>query len=98
MGASLAYAAWHDVSKAWDVWSYHLPYAGRIVGLVDPASYAFGRASEARFDGFPLAAEAAQGLLWRVTGRIQCANFLALGAIGAFCIFLRRMFDVPWHL
>src|SRR5207248_2950804 len=40
LGASLVIAAWHDVSKAWDVWSYHLPYAGRIVGLVDPSSYA----------------------------------------------------------
>jgi hypothetical protein len=98
IAASLVVAAWHDVSKAWDVWSYHLPYAGRIVGLVDPASYAFGRASEARYHGFPLAAEAAQGLLWRITGHIQAANLVSVAAIGAFCIFLRRMYGVPWHL
>jgi hypothetical protein len=96
--ASIVVAAWHDVSKAWDVWSYHLPFAGRIAGLVDPASYVFGRGNESRYDGFPLAAEAAQGLLWRIFGRIQAANLLSVGAIGALCIFLRRMFGVAWHL
>lgn len=61
--ASLATAAWHDVSKAWDVWYYHVPFAGRIAGIVDARSYSFGHANQARFDGFPLLGEALQGAL-----------------------------------
>ncbi len=98
LGALLLHAAWHDVSKAWDVWYYHLPFAGRIVGLVDPMSYAFGHANEARYHGFPLFAEAVQGVLWRITGHIQAANLVAIGSLFALCVFLRRMFGVPWHL
>ena len=37
--ASLTIEAWHDVSKAWDVWYYHLPFAGRIAGIVGSTSY-----------------------------------------------------------
>lgn len=96
--ASLAAAAWHDVSKGWDVWFYHLPFAGRIVGLVDPASYAFGRANEARYAGFPLLAEAVQGALWRITGRPECANLVAFAAIPALAWFGRRLDGVPPHL
>ncbi|HEY8077563.1 MAG TPA: hypothetical protein VIF62_25730 [Labilithrix sp.] len=98
LAALLLYSAWHDVSKAWDVWYYHLPFAARIVGLVDPSSYAFARMNEARFHGFPLAAEAAQGILWRVTGHIQAANLVATLSLLALCVFLQRMLDVPWHL
>jgi hypothetical protein len=96
--ASLAVAAWHDVSKAWDVWSYHLPFAGRIVGLVDPASYTFGRANEARYAGFPLFAEALQGILWRVTGRPECTNLVAFAAIPALAWFSKKLHGVPPHL
>lgn len=96
--ASLAVAAWHDVSKAWDVWYYHLPFAGRIVGIVDPSSFTFGRANEARYDGFPLFGELLQGLLWRTTGRPECATFVAFAALPGLAWFLRKTFDVPWHL
>jgi hypothetical protein len=96
--ASLIVAAWHDVSKAWDVWYYHLPFAGRIFGIVDSSSYAFGRANQARFDGFPLFAEALQGLLWRITGRPECASFVALASLPGLAWFLRRMFAVPPHI
>jgi hypothetical protein len=96
--ASLAVAAWHDVSKAWDVWYYHLPFAGRLVGLVDEASFTFGRANQARFDGFPLFGELLQGLLWRITGRPECASFVALAALPGLAWFLKRTFAVPAHL
>jgi hypothetical protein len=98
LGASLAFEAWHDVSKAWDTWYYHLPFAARIAGVIDPASYAFSPGNERRFAGFPLLAEAAQGLLWRITGRVECANFVSLACIPALAIFLKRLFRVPPHL
>lgn len=96
--ASMAIAACHDVSKAWDVWYYHVPFAGRVAGIVDPVSYAFGRTNQARFDGFPLFAEAVQGLLWRITGRPESTNLLALAALPALAWLLRRLFAVPSQL
>jgi hypothetical protein len=96
--ASLAVAAWHDVSKAWDVWYYHLPFAGRIVGLAPASSFTFGHANQARFDGFPLFGELLQGLLWRITGRPECASFVALAALPGLAWFLKRTFAVPPHL
>ncbi|MBS2014525.1 MAG: hypothetical protein JST00_16685 [Deltaproteobacteria bacterium] len=96
--ASMIVAAWHDVSKAWDVWFYHLPFAARLLGIVDGASYTFGAPNQARFGGFPLFGELLQGLFWKITGRVECANFVALLSIPAFAYFLRRLFDVPLHL
>lgn len=95
---SLSVAAWHDVSKAWDVWYYHLPFAGRLAGMIDPSSFAFGRSNQARFDGFPLFGELVQGLLWRITGRPEAASFFALAALPGLAWFLKRAFAVPPHL
>ena len=95
---SLVIAAWHDVSKAWDVWYYHLPFAGRLAGIVDASSFTFGRANQARFDGFPLLAEALQGVLWRITGRPEAASFVALASLPGLAWFLKRTFAVPPHL
>jgi hypothetical protein len=96
--ASLAVACWHDVSKAWDVWYYHLPFAGRLAGLVGADTFPFGRSNQARFDGFPLFGELVQGLLWRVTGRPECASFFALAALPGLAWLLKRLFAVPPHL
>jgi hypothetical protein len=96
--ASLVVAAWHDVSKAWDVWYYHLPFAGRMLGIVDASSFTFGRANQARYDGFPLFGELLQGLFWKITGRPECASFVALGALPGLAWFLKRTFEVPPHL
>ena len=95
---SLVVAAWHDVSKAWDVWYYHLPFAGRLTGMIDGSSFTFGRSNQARFDGFPLFGELVQGLLWRVTGRPECASFFALAALPGLAWFLKRLFAVPPHV
>jgi len=95
---SLAVAAWHDVSKAWDVWYYHLPFAGRINGLLDRETYAFGRLNQARYDGFPLFGEALQGMLWRLTGRVECAAFVSFAAVPGLAWFLHRAEKVPPHL
>ena len=85
-----------DVSYAWDVWYYHLPFAARIVGIVPSESFVFHAANQARFEGLPLLCEALQGLFWRVTGRVESTNLVAFGAIPLFAWFLRRRLNVPW--
>ena len=93
----LAAAAMHDVSKAWDVWAYHLPFAARIAGIVGPDAYAFSAENAARFAGFPLLAEALQGTLWAITRRPEHANLVALFSLFALVAFLRRVLRVPMH-
>jgi hypothetical protein len=90
--------ALHDVSRAWDVWYYHLPFAARIAGILGPEDLVFHRADQARFDGFPLLGEALQGALWRITGRPESANLVAWSAVPLFAWFLARAFRVPWQL
>jgi hypothetical protein len=95
---SMFVAAVGDVSRAWDVWSYHLPFAARIAGTVSAQSFVFHPRDEARFHGFPLLCEALQGLLWRVTQRPESANLVAFFAVPVVSLFLRRRFGVPPHM
>jgi len=94
LGLSLTYATWHDVSQGYDVWYYHLPFAARLVGLIDPGTYAFSAENLRRFEGFPLFAELLQGLVWRVTGRVEATSFVSLGALFALVFALVRVFRV----
>jgi hypothetical protein len=98
LAISLFVACCHDVSQGYDVWYYHLPFAARIAGIVDARAYAFSAESQARFEGFPLFAEALQGLVWRLTGRPEATSLVSLAALFALPVFLRRVFAVPLHL
>jgi hypothetical protein len=98
LAASLAVAAWHDVSKGYDVWYYHLPFAARLTGVMDASTYAFSAENQARYEGFPLLAEALQGLVWRLTGHVEATSLVALAALFALPLALRRLFDVPPHV
>src|SRR5579872_5697686 len=89
--------ALHDVSQAWDSGYYHLPFAARIAGVLPAGDFIFTAANQARFSGFPLAIETLQGLLWRVTGRAECANLVAFASVPLFAWFLRARFRVPFH-
>ena len=95
---SMLAGALHDVSRAWDVWYYHLPFAARLAGIVPADEFVFHPADQARFDGFPLLGEALQGLLWRITGRPESANLVAYAAVPLFAWFMRRALRVPWQL
>jgi hypothetical protein len=95
---STAVAGLHDVSRAWDVWYYHLPFAARLAGIVSAGDYAFHATNQSRLLGFPLLAELLQGLLWRLTGRPESANLVAMGSLALFLAFLARAFRVPAHL
>ena len=89
--------ALHDVSQAWDVWYYHLPFAARIAGIVPAKEFAYDPMNQARFEGFPLLGEAAQGLLWKITGRAESANLVAFSAVPLFAWFVKRRFEVPMY-
>jgi hypothetical protein len=95
---SIGAAAWHDVSRAWDVWYYHLPFAARLAGVIPAEQYVLHANNQARFAGFPLLGEALQGALWRVTGRAECANLVAFAAVPLLAWFLSRALRVPWQL
>ena len=96
--AGVLATALHDVSLAWDVWYYHLPFAARIAGIVPRDVFVFHAANEARLQGLPLLGELLEGTLWRVTGRVECANLVSFACVPALALFLRRRFGVPMHL
>ncbi len=95
--AGILAAALHDVSLAWDVWYYHLPFAARIAGIVPADQFAYDPMNQARFDGFPLLGETLQGVLWRITGRPESANLVAFSAVPLFAWFMKKKLDVPMH-
>src|SRR5512144_1952370 len=98
LSLSILVAALHDVSSAWDVWYYHLPFAARLAGVVGADAYAFHPANTARFAGFPLLAELCQGLFFRLFGFPQAANLVAFGALALYVVYLRRALQVPLYL
>ena len=91
-------AALHDMSRAWDVGYYHLPFAARLGGIVGRDEYVFHRMNQARYDGFPLLGELLQGLCWKLTGRPETVNVPAFLSVPAFAWFLKRRYEVPLRL
>lgn len=89
--ASMSNAAFHDVSQAWDSGYYHLPFAARLGGILAESDYAFGAENRARFAGFPLLGELLQGVFWRIFGRIQAANFVALLSVPLLALSVRKL-------
>jgi hypothetical protein len=88
-----------DIDNNYDPGWYHLPFAGRIWGIL-PRSMFIGDEKwfEPRFDGFPLLAHFLQGFFWRITGRMQSTNLVSfLSVIGYLC-FLQKFFQVPLYL
>ena len=98
LAAGTLAAALHDVSTAWDVWWYHMPFAARLWGIVPNGSYLFRELTEARYQGFPLLTEALQGFLWRCLGRPEAANLVSFGGFVGYVLFLQRRYGVPWPL
>jgi hypothetical protein len=95
--ASMLVTALHDVSMAWDVWYYHLPFAARLWGIVPASQFVYDPLNQARFEGFPLLGEVLQGLLWRVTGYVQAANLVALASVPLFAWLAKRRLGVPMY-
>lgn len=88
--------AWRDIDLiGWDPLFYHLPFAARIWGITPATSFGFVNYLEEVYRGFPRLTEALQGLLWRVTGRMQAANLVALGSLALYCLFARTYLRLP---
>lgn len=87
-----------DIDANYDVGWYHLPFAARIWGIVPKNSYIAENLIEHRYDGFPLLAHFFQGLLWRITGRIQTTNLVGYFSLLIYFTFLYKFFRVPLYL
>ena len=88
-----------DIDNNYDPGWYHLPFAGRIWGIL-PESMFIGDEKwfEPRFDGFPLLAHFLQGFFWRITGRMQSTNLVGFFSIVGYFWFLKSYFQVPLYL
>ncbi|MEM8677493.1 MAG: hypothetical protein AAGF83_27090 [Cyanobacteria bacterium P01_G01_bin.67] len=88
-----------DIDASYDPGWYHMPFAGRIWGII-PKEIFIGDEEwfEPRFEGFPLLAHFLQGFFWKITGRIQSTNLVSFLAIFGYFFFLRAYFQVPFYL
>ena len=88
-----------DIDNNYDPGWYHLPFAGRIWGIL-PQEMFIGDEKwfEPRFEGFPLLAHFLQGFFWRATGRMQSTNLVSFFSIVGYFWFLRSYFRVPLYL
>ena len=87
-----------DLDTNYDVGWYHLPFAARIWGIVPAESFLSEDVIEYRYQGFPLLAHFFQGLLWKLTGRIQATNLVGYLSLIFYFLFLRSFFQVPLYL
>ncbi|MEL6501903.1 MAG: hypothetical protein AAFQ23_10950 [Cyanobacteria bacterium J06623_1] len=90
--------AFIDVDNNYDVGWYHLPFAARIWGIVPESAFLTEAKIEHRYDGFPLLANFFQGLLWKLTGRVQGANLVGYLSLVSYFFLLRSFFQVPLYL
>lgn len=90
--------AFIDVDNSYDVGWYHLPFAARIWGIVPAASFSSENIVEYRYAGFPLLTHFFQGLLWKLSGRVQAANLVGYLSLIIYFLTLRSFFQVPLYL
>ena len=88
-----------DLDSNYDPGWYHLPFAARLGGILSRDMFIGDEKwFEPRFDGFPLLAHFLQGILWRITGRIQSTNLVSFFSIIGYFFFLKSYFKVPLYL
>ena len=90
--------AFIDVDTNYDVGWYHLPFAARIWGIVPAESFSSENIVEYRYAGFPLLTHFFQGLLWKLSGRVQAANLVGYLSLIIYFLTLRSFFQVPLYL
>lgn len=95
--AELSIRAYADVDISADSWGYHLPFAARLLGIVGRDLYQFNNNTEPQYSGFPHLFEFIQGFLWKVTDRVQAANFVCLLSLVSFCFIMKRVVGVRWQ-
>ena len=82
----------------YDVGWYHLPFAARIWQIIPVESFTSVERIEDRYDGFPLLANFLQGLLWKVTGRIEATRLVGYSSIIVYLFFLRSYLQIPFYI
>jgi hypothetical protein len=87
-----------DVDKAWDVWSYHMPFAGLLWGMSSPETLFFDSDIQVRFEGFALFGEWLQGLFWFITGHFESGNLVGFLSLLLYIFFLKSQFNIPIYL
>lgn len=90
--------AFIDIDTNYDVGWYHLPFAARIWGIVPAESFSSENIVEYRYAGFPLLTHFFQGLLWKLSGRVQAANLVGYLSLIVYFLTLRSFFQVPLYL
>ncbi|MEL6928958.1 MAG: hypothetical protein AAFO95_10005 [Cyanobacteria bacterium J06600_6] len=90
--------AWIDVDNNYDIGWYQLPFAARIWGIIPAESFLSEDMIEYRYQGFPLLANFFQGLLWKLTGRVQATNLVGYLSLVGYFLILRSWFKVPLYL
>jgi hypothetical protein len=90
--------AFIDIDTNYDVGWYHLPFAARIWGIVPAESFLSENIVEYRYQGFPLLTHFFQGLLWKLSGRVQAANLVGYLSLIIYFLTLRSFFQVPLYL
>lgn len=96
--ASMGLKAITDVDIYWDVWSYHMPFAGLLWGISTPETLLFDSDIQVRFDGFGLLGEFFQGFFWFITGRFETGNLVGFLSFVLYLFFLKTRFNIPVHL
>jgi hypothetical protein len=98
IATSIFLKAFIDVDNSYDVGWYHLPFAARIWGIVPAESFTSENIVEYRYQGFPLLTQFFQGLLWKLSGRVQAANLVGYLSLIIYFLTLRSFFQVPLYL
>ena len=95
---SIFLKATFDMDTNYDVGWYHLPFAARIWGIVPKESFLSVERIEDRYDGFPLLAHFFQGLLWKLTGRIEATHLVGYFSVIIYFLFLRSYLKIPLYI
>jgi hypothetical protein len=98
VATSIFLKAFIDIDTNYDVGWYHLPFAARIWGIVPAESFSSEDIVEYRYAGFPLLTHFFQGLLWKLSGRVQAANLVGYLSLIIYFLTLRSFFQVPLYL
>lgn len=95
---SLFLTAFFDATYGGDGFWYHLPFAGRIWGLIPPETYSFEEILEYRYLGLPLLGNFFQGLFWFIFQRAETANLFCYFSLIIFIAYLKFYLKIPFYL
>ncbi len=81
---------------AWDVFTYHLPFAALRGGI--RITHQFSDLLRTRLDGFPPLPHFIQGALWRLTGSVNATGVVGMLALLLFIAYCQVVLRASWWL